>query len=1123
MADTAFERVHAWFVQAVERAVQDVADVALRDALRKALWALADPVDRQVAPPPADPSAFNQPNLSGQSLSIAALVVGKAATLVGPLQALLGALGGQDLAAAKAAVSTLIALIREAMGGLRFSPSAFGLGQLLLSLSRDLETAPSGDGTAPQARKLAELVGSDTASLRRTSSTLGVQTLVLGAVLDKAFSSDPTAQITDFANFAIPSIAGAIPLPTALVLPLNATGDIPGASGGLTLTEFDISRGIRFALNLLLDRTHDTGDGQLTLRLQAGGGVQLRWDGPAAGVSQDPAQPFGASLAVGLKGRDEATPALSLPPASSPSAVRLEIGELSAGLSLNRPGGVSGQLAPSVTLALKQGKLVLDVTRIDPALLAKVLGDRVEVAFDIEALADGAGGLRLKDGSGVQVNLPIKALPTGPFKLQLITFGIRPNEDFSVLTTELSVSCGLDLGPFKTSVERLGATVAVRLSDGETTLDVKPPNGLAMMLDAGAIQGGGYLSLDDEAGEYKGYFELRIAQIGVKALGLLHTKRPGGNWSLLLLIFGNFPPIQLSWGFVLTGVGGLIGVQHTADTSAMSRQLGEGSLDAILFPQDVASNAPQIFQTLSTLFPFKPGGFVIGPMLEVGWGTPTLVSLRMGVLIESSQIAILGQLVIQIPPLVDKQLAIILLQLDFVGVIVFDPFKIAFDGKLRDSRVALITLTGQFAFRAAFGDKPTFLISAGGFHPRFADIPPDVPMPFDRIGAGFSIGIVGMSVKGYFAVTAATVQGGFEIKAWGDVGVASFDAGLGFDAICYLQPKFCFEVDFRAWAHAEVFGIGLGVSLAGLLKGPGRWRIRGEASVDLGFFGSVDVDFDESWGEDTDTPLVTESAFALLQSEAAKPDNWSVSLPSTEASPITVGQREGQQGSLAHPMASLTFTQRRVPLRRQLDKVNEARIEGPRRLDITGVTLGGSATDAVHSAQKEQFAASQFFKMSDEDKLARPSFEAMEAGERFAFDTFASGPPVSAPVDWETRDLSPKPGHLHLLGDIGQMLQDEHLYATHPGASQWMVDMGAVQRSGQRPQQALLPPDATPLSVAEAVPMAISGKADQRSPLQGLNTGLSAGAWAATEALHQAAGSAVMASQWQVVELYELA
>ena len=52
-----------------------------------------------------------------------------------------------------------------------------------------------------------------------------------------------------------------------------------------------------------------------------------------------------------------------------------------------------------------------------------------------------------------------------------------------------------------------------------------------------------------------------------------------------------------------------------------------------------------------------------------------------------------------------------------------------------NSRVAFISITGQFAFRAQFGDKPTFLISAGGFHPRFNDIPSDIPAPFERVGA----------------------------------------------------------------------------------------------------------------------------------------------------------------------------------------------------------------------------------------------------------------------------------------------------------------------------------------------------------------------------------------------------
>ncbi len=1122
MADAAFERVHAWYAQAIDRSIEGVADANQRALLRRLLWSLADPVNPAVAPPPNDPAGFNQPNVAGKSLSIAALVVGETIVAIDPLKAVIDALGGGNLGDAKEAIASLVQQIKRAVEGRRVAPSAFGLGKLLLTLSRDIETPPGNNAAIPKAAKLAALVSSNPAQQMRTSSTLGVQALLLGAVLDKAFADDPAQQLKTWASFAANNtLGGGVLPPLPAPFPINAGPAVPGASGDIAITDYDIARGIRFALTAALTKERTDGARKLVVDLKAQGGVQVRWDGVAPAVAEDAANPLALSLDVAMKkagGGAGGEGAIGFQaPAANPT-IRLQVDEIGAGLKLERPPG-GGQLAPAVTMRFKGGKLIVFVDRIDPVLLGLVLGPRVEVELNIEALADAAGGLRLKDGSGLRVNVPIETLPTGPFKLQLISFGIQPDPAFSRIETEISISAGVDLGPFKASVERIGAKIAIAVADGSTTLDFKPPTGIGLSLDAGPVSGGGFLSLDFAAGEYKGALELKIASIGVKALGLLHTKRPGGQWSLLLLIFGNFPPIQLSWGFVLTGVGGLVGVQHTADTQALSRELGRGGLDAVLFPKDVAGNAPQIFQTLSTLFPFKPGGFVLGPMLEVGWGTPALVSLRLGVLIEASQIAILGQLVIQIPPLVDKKLAIILLQLDFVGSIVFDPFKIAFDGKLRDSRVALISITGQFAFRAAFGDKPTFLISAGGFHPRFADIPPDVPMPFDRIGAGFSIGIVGVSVKGYFAVTAATVQGGFEIKAWGDVGVASFDAGLGFDAICYLQPKFYFEVDFRAWANAQAFGIEFGVRLAGLLAGPGRWRIRGEASVSLGIFGSVSIDFDERWGSDTDTPLVTENAFALLTSEAGKRDNWAVQLPPGDQSYVTVATREGQTDPLAHPMASLTFTQRRVPLNRTLDKVGDAKIAGPRQVKISAVSFDGAPVPAARTAQREQFAASQFFKMSDEDKLARPSFEAMDAGERFHFDDFEFGPAQAAPVDWETRDLSPQPGGLGNLGPLALMLQRDHVFARAPQATHWLLATGAAARSPLRAVADRLPLDITPLVLADAPTMAVASRTQASATL----AKPAAGAWAAQQALQAGAATAVQATQWQVVEAYELA
>ncbi|MBP7392906.1 MAG: hypothetical protein KA945_03610 [Zoogloea sp.] len=1103
--DNAFLRVHAWFEQAINEALKDVADPNQKAALGKILWSLTDPANPAVAPPPADPAQFAKASVSGKSLSVGAIVVGEVIAGIEPLKKAVDAIGNQDIGAAKEAIQILVNQVKTAVQSAGMYTSSFGLGKLLLTLSDDIKPLTPPQPTKPVAEKLAVFLGAAPGpAVMQTSSAMGVQTVVLGGVLDKAFGGEEATK--KWAGFAATTVAQTLPPP-----PLISAF----AGHGIQIKNADLARGIVLGLSGTISKEKLEGPRKLALSLKAEGDVQILWDGtqpPVAESTAPGAKALGITLDVAVK-TNGPNGAISLPDPAGDPVVRLQIDELGGGISLAKPAGGS-ELVPAVNLRAKGGKIIV---KIDDALLSQVLGDEISVEFDIEALADAAGGFRLKDGTDLRVNLPIKSLPTGPFKLQTITFGIAPKNGFAIIETELSLSASIDLGPFKGSVERIGAILAITVADGTPQLKFKPPTGLGLSLDAGPIKGGGFLSLDPEAGEYAGALELKIMAIGVKALGLLNTKRPpGNNWSLLLLIFGNFPPIQLSWGFTLTGVGGLVGVQHTADTNAMAQQLGSGGLDAVLFPKDVAGNAPQIFNTLKSLFPFKPGGFIIGPMLEIGWGTPNLVYIRAGVLIEASQIAILGQLVIQVPPLVDKQLAILRLQIDFVGVIIFDPFKIAFDGKLRDSRVAFITLTGQFAFRAAFGDKPTFLLSAGGFHPRFADIPPDIPAPFDRIGAGFSIGIIGVSVKGYFAVTSATVQAGYEIKAWGDIGVASFDVGLGFDAICYLQPKFYFEADFRAWANAMAFGIEFGVRLEGLLKGPGRWRIRGLGEIDLGFFGSVTVEFDESWGDDTDTPLVTENAWLLLQAEAGKLDNWSVQLPAAGESFVTLTKRSGEKDPVAHPVASLTFTQRKVPLATKLDKVGDAKITGPNTLDIADVIFHGDATGAATTVKKEHFAAAQFFKLSEDDKLGKPSFEAMPAGREFGFDAFAAGPAIESPVDWETRDLDPKPGNLGLLSTL---LVSDHLFAMAGGNGHWMAETGAVGRSGLRVLDAMLPADSAPLTLRDTVPAAVTGKADQKATVNKRFEGY----WQAEQARTGAALSARSIGEQQAVEMFELA
>ena len=451
-------------------------------------------------------------------------------------------------------------------------------------------------------------------------------------------------------------------------------------------------------------------------------------------------------------------------------------------------------------------------------------------------------------------------------------------------------------------------------------------------------------------------------------------------------------------------------MQHTASPTALSQGISNGSLDAVLFPANPVGDAPRIISTLRTLFPVKRGGFVIGPMLELGWGTPSLVTVRLGLLIEASQFVILGQAIVQLPPLVSADLALLYLRLDFVGSVVFDPLRIAFDAKLVNSRVAFISITGQFAFRAAFGSNPTFLISAGGFHPRFKEIPSDIPMPFDRVGASFDIGPIGVAFKGYFAITSATIQAGSDLRMWADIGIASIEGGYGFDAICYLVPKFYFEVDLHAYLAIHVFGSDFAsIHLDGLLAGPGRWHVAGRASVHTPWpLPDFTLSIDEAWGTDRDTPQITVDIAAELQKEIGKTANWSAQLPKGGNGYLTLADIKAGGAVLAHPLGSLLFQQKLVPFELRMAKASGSKISGANEFRDAALhfTQGaGEPQPKPLATRTDFFAAAQFLDMSQDDRMSKPSFEAFPAGYELEDDAYELGAIVPETLNYEEADL----------------------------------------------------------------------------------------------------------------------
>ena len=202
---------------------------------------------------------------------------------------------------------------------------------------------------------------------------------------------------------------------------------------------------------------------------------------------------------------------------------------------------------------------------------------------------------------------------------------------------------------------------------------------------------------------------------------MLDTVLPDGTpeFSLLLVITTDFPPMQLSFGFTLNGVGGVGAVNRTMAMDALRAGLRAHHLDSVLFPIDPIENAPQIISDLTSFFPPSDGRYVFGPMFSLGWGTPTLITINVGVILEIPdpvRLAILGQIKMALP---SNDVALIELNIDVLGEIDFGAKLLTIQGSMYDSHVTIYSVSGDMALMLAWGDNANFALSVGGLNPRF--------------------------------------------------------------------------------------------------------------------------------------------------------------------------------------------------------------------------------------------------------------------------------------------------------------------------------------------------------------------------------------------------------------------
>ena len=274
----------------------------------------------------------------------------------------------------------------------------------------------------------------------------------------------------------------------------------------------------------------------------------------------------------------------------------------------------------------------------------------------------------------------------GPFNLHALFVALKLGDG---LNLEASAAGSLVLGPLTVTVDRIGLATKISFERGNMgffglSASFKPPEGLGLSIDAGGIKGGGFLKFDSDKGEYFGAMELEFQDMfSMKALGILNTKMPDGSkgFSFLIIITAEFTPIQLGFGFTLNGVGGLLGMNRTVRIDVLKEGIKTNAIKSILFPEDVVANINRIVSDIKQVFPQQQGHFLICPMGKLGWGTPSIITLELGLLIEIpvTRIAILGVLKALLP---EESAPLLRLQVNFLGVIDFENKFISFDASL---------------------------------------------------------------------------------------------------------------------------------------------------------------------------------------------------------------------------------------------------------------------------------------------------------------------------------------------------------------------------------------------------------------------------------------------------------
>lgn len=691
----------------------------------------------------------------------------------------------------------------------------------------------------------------------------------------------------------------------------------------------------------------------------------------------------------------------------STTGSRIELGGLLISSFLN----AGNELDFGLLAQTQEASLILARGDGDGFINKMIPENGLEIKFDLGLGWSQKKGLYFLGSASLEKRIAVHKTILGFLNIDYVNVGLQLQQSGNIATFA-DIEGSIDIGPVNFSVQRVGLESNLSFPEeggnlGKSDLKVgfKPPNGIGISVDATAVKGAGFLSIDHVNQRYSGALSLTIVEkIDLLAYGVLVTKMPDGSngFSMVAVMSVVFnPTIPLAFGFTLNGLGGLLGLHRSANAEYLRSGLIDGSVGDLMFPVNPAPRLMQIISNLESAFPVHKDRFVFGPAAKIGWGAPSLITIDLALIIELPapvRLYILGVVRALLP---DEKKPILQLQINFLGVIDFAKKSVAFDAALFDSKLLTFKLSGTMAFRMIGGSNPYFLMTVGGFHPAFKIPPLNLPAQ-QRLGLSLvNSGNFKLGATTYFAITSNSVQFGAAIALSASLGVFAITGGFGFDVLIIFNPfsfvaamsaglaisgklpviKIRIRRILRISVRIEWRSINLAsVSLSGTIQGPSEWIVKGKATFSaLGTSYSFDVN--KQWGKKEHITIPSIDLMPRLLAELDKDINWQIE--SGKAAKQSVVIREIPEGTFVfNSSGQLQIQQNLLPLKLNIEKYGNAKPKSDNRFEITDIKLGNPQRFMQASLvdTKDFFAPGEYKNYSKAQKLSLPAFQKFNNG-----------------------------------------------------------------------------------------------------------------------------------------------